>query len=71
MKRVFFVIGVLLSLSMFCACSSDDDGSNSSEEYVAFPPINDGDDYSALSEFFKTAFGGSYDDDKPFDFKNN
>ena len=71
MKRVFFVIGVLLSLSMFCACSSDDDGSNYSEEFVDLPPINDGDDYSALSEFFKTAFGGSYDDDKPFDFKNN
>ena len=40
MKRVFFVIGVLLSLSMFCACSSDDDGSNYSEEFVDLPPIN-------------------------------
>ena len=71
MKKVLFVIGVLLSLSMFCACSSDDDGSNYSEGFVDLPPINDGEDYSALSEFFKTAFGGSYDDDKPFDFKNN
>ena len=25
MKKVFFILGVLLSLGMFCACSSDDD----------------------------------------------
>ena len=28
MKRVLFVISVLLSLGMFCACSSDDEIDN-------------------------------------------
>ena len=71
MKRIAFFMSVLLSLSMFCACSSDDDGSNYSEEMIDLTPINDGNNFAAISEFFKTAFGGSYDDDKPFDFKNN
>ena len=25
MKKIFFILGVLLSLGMFCACSSDDE----------------------------------------------
>ena len=71
MKKLVLLLGVLLSLGMFCACSSDDDGSNYSEEMIDLTPINDGNNFAAISEFFKTAFGGSYDDDKPFDFKNN
>ena len=71
MKKLVFLLGVLLSLGVFCACSSDDDGSNYSEEMIDLTPINDGNNFAAISEFFKTAFGGSYDDDKPFDFKNN
>ena len=75
MKRVFFVIGVLLSLSIFCACSSDDEMGGSSEgdakSVEVLEPIVDGEDYAVISDFFKTAFGGSYDDEKPFDFKNN
>jgi len=71
MKKVFFILGVLLSLGMFCACSSDDEvDSESSDGIVDLTPIDEGDDFAVISDFFKTALG-EYDAEKPFDFKNN
>ena len=40
MKRVLFVIGVLLSLGMFCACSSDDEMGGVTKE----PPTTESND---------------------------
>ena len=37
MKRVLFVIGVLLSLSIFCACSSDDENGFGSDGTIIIP----------------------------------
>lgn len=64
MKKVFFILGVLLSLGMFCACSSDDDNDNvingSSEggfkEYKGeiISPIEKEDQYSEISDFLNT-----------------
>ena len=75
MKKLLLMMSVLLSLGMFCACSSDDEmseiGNKTSDAIIELTPIEEGEDYVAISEFFKTEFGGSYDDDKPFDFKNN
>ena len=75
MKNLLLMMSVLLSLGMFWACSSDDEMSeidnNTSDAIIELTPIEEGEDHAAISEFFKTEFGGSYDDDKPFDFKNN
>lgn len=71
MKKVLFILGMLLSLGMFWACSSDDESENESPVILneLFPIVEEY--YSTtVSNFFKTEFG-TYEDEKPFDLKNN
>ena len=52
MKKVLFVWGMLLSLGVFCACSSDDElGSNGNATDI-LSPVNSIDGYSEISKFF-------------------
>ena len=69
MRKVLFILGVLLSLGVFCACSSDDEIDNESPDVLNnLTPIDKGDSFAAISDFFKTAFN---EESKPFDFGNN
>ena len=54
MKRVLFVISVLLSLSMFCACSSDDDSSTTYNE-------------ADLQKMVETRMGSANQNNLPYD----
>lgn len=75
MKKQLLMMSLFFALGMFCACSNDDEMGGSSEDDAKsveiLEPVVDGEDYAVISDFFKTAFGGSYNDEKPFDFKNN
>ena len=78
MKKVFFILGMLLSLGMFCACSNSDEIENESPNDLGdLIPVEEGEDFDAISEFFQTEIGpdgyGScmtYNE-KPFNLKNN
>lgn len=71
MKKVFIILGVLLSLGMFCACSNSDEiGNEYPNDLNELFPIDEEDDSNTVSNFFKTEFG-TYEDEKPFDLKNN
>jgi hypothetical protein len=78
MKKVLFVFGLLLTLGMFCACSSDDGdnatddsfGGDSEGTEIVLNPIEEGDGLDAITDFFRKEFGKD-EDEKPFDFKNN
>ena len=55
MKKVFIILGMLLSLGVFCACSNDDEvDSGSSDGMVDLTPIDEGDVFAALSDFFQS-----------------
>lgn len=55
MKKVFFILGMLLSLGMFSACSSSDDIDNdSSDDFVELTPVDEGDAFAAISDFFQS-----------------
>ena len=75
MKKVLFILGMLLSLGMFWACSNSDEIENeSSNDLGDLIPVEEGDDFAAISDFFKTEFGlegFAYEDKMPFDLKNN
>ena len=78
MKKIILFLGMLLSLGLFSACSSDDGIDNdSSDDYVDLTPVDEGDDLAALFEFFQTeigpdGYGGcATGDEKPFNLKNN
>ena len=55
MRKVLFILGVLLSLSMFWACSDEFD-SESSDGIVVLTPININErvDFATLSDFFNS-----------------
>ena len=46
MKKVFLVLSLLLSLGMFYACSNEDETVN------VYVPIEEGEDYAAIANFF-------------------
>ena len=48
MKKVFVILGMLLSLGMFCACSSDDDNDKVKEWKESKEP-RDKEEYALLS----------------------
>lgn len=57
MRKLLLALGVLLSLGMFSACSSDDEVelesyADSSDDSVKFIPIEEGDGYAAIRDFF-------------------
>jgi hypothetical protein len=57
MKKIVFLLGVLLSLGMFCACSSDDEDErvkNESSEEVIINPVVVVDGYEDISSFFNS-----------------
>ena len=70
MKKLVFLLGVLLSLGMFCACSSDDeindlledksstDSSGSEDKNGAklIYPITEGTDYVEITHFFQSNY---------------
>lgn len=88
MKKVLVILGMLLPLGMFCACSKSDEtidldettdvvgkqdqnrGVDDESGADLISPIDDGDGFSAISDFFQTEIG-SYSKPKPFDFKKN
>ena len=64
MKKVFVMMGMLLSLGLFCACSSDEEiftrySGESSDSLFIFYPIEEGEGYAMISDFF--------DSELPFD----
>ena len=64
MKRALFVLGMLLTFGLFCACSSDDESENvtddSSERKLndlggkLISPVQEGDNFVATSDFFNS-----------------
>ena len=77
MKRIVLLMGLLLSLGMFCACSSDDEmggvsEGDAKESVEVLEPIIDIEDYAEISDFFNLElplnkysnafFVGSYED---------
>ena len=67
MKKVLFVFGLLLTLGMFCACSSDD-GDNATDDSFGgdsegtenvLNPIEEGDGLDAITDFFNSELPNS------------
>ena len=72
MKNVLFMMSAFLSLGVFCACNSDDGiSTRSSDDNVTLIPIEEGDGFAAISDFFKMTFATEEIKEKAFDFKNN
>ena len=71
MKKIIFVISMLLTVGMLCACSNSEEyGAKNSDDFIVLNPFDEGDSFAAISDFFRTEFG-TYENEKPFDFKNN
>jgi len=67
MKNLKFVLGVMLTLVMFSACSNDDESENSSSnDVLVLSPVNEGDFIVTFSDFFKNSF--ATDRNNPFNF---
>lgn len=73
-KRLFFYLPLLLAMMLWTmGCSSDDDEiiTRSSDDNVSLVPIEEGDAFAAVSDFFRIAFGSEGIKQEAFDFKNN